>query len=59
MDPTALLFEAIAFITAEASLFAAVGFLILGLGDLAVDLIWLGLACTGRLAGPARLPLGG
>lgn len=54
MDPAGLLFETIAFITAEASLFAAVGFLILGFGDLAVDLIWFGLACTGRLAGPLR-----
>jgi len=54
MDPAAFLFETLAFITAEAALFAAVGFLILDLGDLAVDLIWLGLACTGRLRGPLR-----
>ncbi len=54
MDPGALLFETIAFIMAEASLAAAAGFLVLGLSDLAIDLIWLALACTGRLAGPLR-----
>lgn len=35
----------------EAALFAAAGFLVLGASDLAVDLIWLGLAAKRRLAG--------
>jgi adsorption protein B len=39
------------FIMREAALFAATGFLILGLGDLAVDLIWLGLRAR-RLGRP-------
>ncbi len=32
-----------AFVMREAALFAAIGFLLLGLGDLLVDLIWIGL----------------
>ncbi|HEX8379614.1 MAG TPA: glycosyltransferase, partial [Allosphingosinicella sp.] len=43
------LFGGADFIMREAALFAATGFLILGLSDLAVDLIWLGL----RLKRPA------
>lgn len=51
----------------EAALFAAVGFLLLGLGDIAIDLIWLGrtswrrmfrrrwgVACAASLAPPAE-----
>ena len=34
----------------ELSLFAAIGFFSLGIGDLAVDFIWLWLKATGRLA---------
>ena len=37
----------------EAALFAACGFLLLGLGDLLVDLIWLGLRLRRREATPA------
>ncbi|HEX8571824.1 MAG TPA: glycosyl transferase family protein [Allosphingosinicella sp.] len=36
------LFGGLDFIMREAALFAATGFLLLGLGDLAVDLLWLG-----------------
>ncbi|HEX6375671.1 MAG TPA: glycosyl transferase family protein [Allosphingosinicella sp.] len=36
------------FIMREAALFAATGFLILGLSDLAVDLIWIGVRLRGR-----------
>ena len=48
------LFGGMDFIMREAALFAAAGFLILGLSDLAVDLVWIGL----RLRGLARrMPL--
>jgi adsorption protein B len=40
----------------EAALFAACGFLLLGLSDLAVDLLWIGLLVAGRLR-PAALPV--
>ena len=43
------------FVMREAALFAACGFLLLGLGDLAVDLIWIGLRLVRRAAaGPSR-----
>jgi adsorption protein B len=48
MDVAGLLFGGVDFIMREAALFAATGFLILGLSDLAVDLIWLGLRLRGR-----------
>ncbi|HEX8624168.1 MAG TPA: glycosyl transferase family protein [Allosphingosinicella sp.] len=41
MDIAGPLFGAIDFIMREAALFAATGFLILGLSDLAMDLLWL------------------
>jgi adsorption protein B len=44
------LFGGVDFIMREAALFAAMGFLILGLSDLAIDLVWIGL----RLRTPAR-----
>ena len=37
------------FIMREAALFAAIGFLLLGAGDLAVDFIWIGLGLKRRL----------
>ncbi|HEX8309143.1 MAG TPA: glycosyl transferase family protein [Allosphingosinicella sp.] len=40
MDIAGPLFGTVDFIMREAALFAATGFLILGLGDLAVDLLW-------------------
>lgn len=56
MDPLA----AVEFVMREAALFAACGFLLLGVSDLAVDLIWLGLRLGGRAGGlavpPARQP---
>ena len=42
MDVPGPLFGGVDFFMREAALFAATGFLILGLSDLAVDLIWLG-----------------
>jgi len=43
---------AVEFVMRETALFAACGFLSLGLGDLAVDLVWIGLRMR-RPAGPA------
>ncbi|HEX8364014.1 MAG TPA: glycosyl transferase family protein [Allosphingosinicella sp.] len=43
---------AVDFVLRETALFAAVGFLILGLSDLAVDLIWLVRAAGGRRGSP-------
>jgi adsorption protein B len=48
MDVAGPLFGGVDFIMREAALFAATGFLLLGLGDLAVDLIWLGLPLGSR-----------
>jgi adsorption protein B len=42
------LFGGVDFIMREAALFAATGFLLLGLSDLAVDLIWLALRLRGE-----------
>jgi adsorption protein B len=42
MDVAGPLFGGVDFIMREAALFAATGFLVLGLSDLAVDLLWLG-----------------
>ncbi|HEX8261463.1 MAG TPA: glycosyl transferase family protein [Allosphingosinicella sp.] len=42
MGAVGLVFGSLDFIMREAALFAATGFLILGLGDLAVDLLWIG-----------------
>jgi adsorption protein B len=42
MDVAGPLFGGVDFMMRETALFAATGFLILGLGDLAVDLLWLG-----------------
>lgn len=41
------LFGGVDFIMREAALFAATGFLVLGLSDLAVDLLWIGLRLRG------------
>lgn len=43
MGASDLLFEALQLVLRETSLFAAVGFVVLGIGDLAVDVAWLGL----------------
>ena len=48
MDVVVPLLAALNAVMVEAALFAAAGFLLLGLGDLAVDAIWLGLAAAGR-----------
>jgi adsorption protein B len=50
MDIAGPLFAGVDFIMHEAALFAAAGFLILGLSDLAVDFLWLGnrVRCLGR-----------
>jgi adsorption protein B len=48
MEAAELLAPACAFAMRETALFAAVGFLVLGAGDLAVDLIWLGRALRRR-----------
>src|SRR5438128_896003 len=50
MDLGALL-DAAALLIREVSLFAATGFLILGAGDLLVDLIWIGLKLRQLLSG--------
>lgn len=50
-----LLFEAVQFVLRETSLFAAVGFVLLGLGDLFVDVAWVMLAVK-RMARPAVAP---
>jgi adsorption protein B len=52
MDALPLL-AAIDFATREAAVFAAAGFLLLGLSDLAVDIIWIGHRLKRRLFGPA------
>ncbi|MEA3009073.1 MAG: hypothetical protein QOJ91_765 [Sphingomonadales bacterium] len=49
MDIAGLFLNGVDFIMRESALFAATGFLILGLGDLAVDLVWL--ACRARRLG--------
>jgi adsorption protein B len=59
MDVVGQLFAALEIVMREAALFAAVGFLFLGLSDLAVDLIWLGLAArrrAGRRAAAGEIP---
>lgn len=50
-----LLFETLQLVLREASLFAAVGFLVLGLGDLVVDLAWL-ILVGGRALRPGLAP---
>ncbi len=59
MGVLALLFSALEQLLHEAALFAAVGFLVLGASDLAVDLIWLGLWVRRRASAgsSAGLPL--
>jgi adsorption protein B len=52
MGAAGVLFGGADFLMREAALFAATGFLVLGLSDLAVDLIWIGLRLRG-LAGRA------
>lgn len=52
MDVAGSLLGGVDFIMREAALFAATGFLILGLSDLAVDLLWLAHRAR-RLSGPA------
>lgn len=44
MGAVDLLFEALQLVLRETSLFAAVGFILLGIGDLAIDAAWLMLA---------------
>lgn len=56
MGGWALLFEGGEFVMREAALFAACGFLLLGLGDVLVDLIWLALRLSGRLRPPPAFP---
>lgn len=51
MDLAEPLLAALDFAMREAALFAAVGFLLLGLNDLVVDLIWIGLVGWHRLTG--------
>ena len=53
MEPGDLLFETLQLVVHEASLFAAVGFVILGLSDLALDLIWIMFAAKRRWRGSA------
>ncbi|MEA3066397.1 MAG: hypothetical protein QOJ27_2858 [Sphingomonadales bacterium] len=56
MGAAGVLFGGADFIMREAALFAATGFLVLGLSDLTVDLIWIGLRLRGlggRMAGDA------
>jgi adsorption protein B len=48
MDVAGTLFEAVELVMRECALFAACGFLILGLSDLAVDLIWIVEAASNR-----------
>lgn len=43
----ALLVAGLEFLMTEAALFAACGFLVLGIGDLAVDILWIGLRLRG------------
>jgi adsorption protein B len=45
------------FVMRETALFAACGFLLFGLSDLAVDLIWLGLRLARRRPGRSGLPV--
>ncbi len=47
MDVVGPLFAAMNFVMHEAALFAATGFILLGLNDLAVDLIWVGRRLVG------------
>ena len=56
MDVVGPFFAALGIVMREAALFAATGFVILGLGDLLIDLLWIG----GRLRtrGAPRLTLG-
>jgi adsorption protein B len=49
MDDLAL--ASIDFIMREAALFAAAGFLVFGLSDLLVDIIWIGIVARRRLGG--------
>jgi adsorption protein B len=51
-----ILLTACAFVMREAALFAACGFLLLGLGDLLVDFLWLGLRLTRRRGPEPALP---
>lgn len=51
-----ILLAACGLVMHEAALFAAFGFLLLGLSDLAVDLIWIGLR-LGRRKAPPDLPV--
>jgi bacteriophage N4 adsorption protein B len=53
LEPVNFLLEALQFVTREAGLFAAVGFILLGISDLAIDLIWIVLAVRRR--GSSRL----
>ncbi len=50
-----LLFEALQLVLRETSLFAAVGFVFLGIGDLAIDVAWLGLLVR-RAIRPTDVP---
>ncbi len=55
MGTVDLLVEALQLVLREASLFAAFGFVVLGIGDLAIDVAWLVLAMRRRLR-PSNLP---
>ena len=50
-----ILLAAVGFVMHEAALFAAVGFVLLGMSDLLVDLIWLALRLV-RIGRPAPPP---
>lgn len=56
MDVAEPLLAALDFAMREAALFAAIGFLLLGLSDLLVDAIWIGLMAWRRLTGRGALP---
>jgi adsorption protein B len=50
MDIAGALLQTLDFVMHETALFAAAGFLALGLGDLVVDTVWIGLALARALA---------
>jgi adsorption protein B len=56
MDVVGLPWGGVGAVMREAALFAAAGFLLLGAGDLAVDLLWLLLRVSRRVRQPRREP---
>ncbi|MGS1016223.1 glycosyl transferase family protein [Allosphingosinicella humi] len=59
MDIAVWLFTGLALAMREVALFAAFGFLVLGISDVVVDLLWLRLWLTGRLGQEALADSGG